>query len=115
KYFLELYKKNALPQQFVEKYGTKPESFFVTSYELMNKYGVKTYERLLESGAIGLYTYFTKISTGIKILMAGQRKYKLYLLDRSDLAALTERASRVTGLPTVDEIDRDLFEYILAK
>ncbi|MEM2201698.1 MAG: glutamate synthase-related protein [Ignisphaera sp.] len=115
KYFFELYKKNALPQQFVEKYGAKPESFFITSYELVDRYGAKTYEKLLESGAVGLYTYFSKISTGIKILMAGQRKYQLYLLDRSDLATLTERAAKVTGLPTVDIIDGNIFEAILSK
>ncbi|MEM2627938.1 MAG: FMN-binding glutamate synthase family protein, partial [Ignisphaera sp.] len=77
--------------------------------------GAKTYEKLLESGAVGLYTYFSKISTGIKILMAGQRKYQLYLLDRSDLATLTERAAKVTGLPTVDIIDGNIFEAILSK
>jgi len=115
KYFLELYKKNALPQQFVERYGSKPESFFVSSYEIVSRYGVNTYQKLLESGAIGLYTYFKKITTGIKILMAGQRKYKLWLLDRTDLAALTERAARITGLPTVDTIDSDAFELILSK
>jgi hypothetical protein len=47
--------------------------------------------------------------------MAGQRKYKLWLLDRSDLAALTERAARVTGLPTIDAVDSDVFELILSK
>jgi hypothetical protein len=47
--------------------------------------------------------------------MAGQRKYKLWLLDRTDLAALTERAARITGLPTVDTIDSDAFELILSK
>ncbi len=115
KYFLELYKKNALPRSFVEKYGSKPEHFFVASSELLSRYGAKTYEKLLESGAIGLYTYFTKIEVGIKILATGQRKYKLYLLDRSDLAALTERVARVTDLPTVEEVDKELFETILSK
>ena len=87
----------------------------MASSELVSRYGAKTYEKLLESGAIGLYTYFTKIKVGIKILATGQRKYKLYLLDRSDLAALTERVARVTDLPTVEEVDKELFETILSK
>jgi hypothetical protein len=47
--------------------------------------------------------------------MAGQRKYKLWLLDRTDVATLTERAARVLGIPTVDEVDKDVFETILSK
>ncbi|MEM4695459.1 MAG: glutamate synthase-related protein, partial [Ignisphaera sp.] len=115
RYYVELSKKNALPQNFVEKYGSKPESFFVSIYELVGRYGAQNIERLIETGAIGLYTYFSKIATGIKILMVGQRKYRLDLLDRSDLASLTERAAKVTGIPMADEVDKELFESILTK
>lgn len=115
KYFLELAQKGALPPDFAKRYGTKPEQFFVAAPEIVARYGASNYEKLLKSGAIGLYTYFTKIAVGIKILMAGQRKYKLWLLDRSDVAALTERAARVLGIPTVDEVDKDVFEAILSK
>ncbi|MEM0005771.1 MAG: hypothetical protein QW406_02760 [Ignisphaera sp.] len=44
--------------------------------------------------------------------MAGQRKYSLVMLNRTGLAGLTERASRVTGLPTVD-VDSEIFGTIL--
>lgn len=115
KYFVELSKKNALPQNFVEKYGAKPESFFITTYDLIVKCGVQNIDRLINAGAAGLYTYFLKLATGMKILMVGQRKYKLELLDRSDLAALTERAARVVGIPMVDEVDKDVFEVILSR
>lgn len=81
----------------------------------MVRYGSEKFEKLVKSGATGLYTYFTRLATGIKILMAGQRKYKLWLLDRTDVAALTERAARVLGIPTVDEVDKDVFEIILSK
>jgi hypothetical protein len=113
RYFQELSTKNALPQDFVKKYGLKPEQFFISTYELVSKHSVHQFEKILKSGAIGLYTYFEKIVTGIKILMTGQRKYSLRLLNRSDLAALTERAARVTGLPTIEEVDKEAFEAIL--
>jgi len=50
---------------------------------------------------------------GLQQLMAGCRKWKLDLLDRSDLVALTERAAKVTGLPLPEDADRDAFERIL--
>jgi len=115
KYFQELAEKGALPPDFAKKYGAKPEQFFITAPELVVKYGSERFEKLLKSGAIGLYTYFTRLATGIKILMTGQRKYKLWLLDRSDVAALTERAAKVLGIPTVDDVDGDVFEVILSK
>ncbi len=37
----------------------------------------------------------------------------LKLLDREDLASLTERARRVTGIPTIDELAEEEIERIL--
>jgi hypothetical protein len=45
--------------------------------------------------------------------MAGTRKWKLDLLDRNDLMALTERASRVTGIPLAEDVEKDAIERIL--
>jgi hypothetical protein len=47
-------------------------------------------------------------------LMAGARKWKLDLLDRNDLVALTERASKVTGIPLVEEAEKEAIERILS-
>jgi hypothetical protein len=45
--------------------------------------------------------------------MAGSRKFKLNLLSRNDLASLTERAAKVTGLPLVEELEQEAMERIL--
>ncbi|MEM4726746.1 MAG: FMN-binding glutamate synthase family protein, partial [Candidatus Bathyarchaeia archaeon] len=64
--------------------------------------------------AIGLYTYFTdRIGIGLKQLLAGSRKFRLDLLDRRDIAALTERAHKVTGIPLLEELDSEEMELIL--
>jgi hypothetical protein len=64
--------------------------------------------------AVGLYTYFAdRIGVGLKQLLAGCRKWRLNLLDRNDIAALTERASRVTGIPTIDEVGQEAMTNIL--
>jgi len=80
--------------------------------ELREKYGDKF--KNIPPPAVGLYTYLVdRIGVGLRQLMAGARKWKLELLNRSDLVALTERASEVTGIPTVDKMETDLFEQIL--
>jgi len=46
--------------------------------------------------------------------MAGTRKWRLDLLDRKDLIALTERAAKTTGIALVEEAETDAIERILA-
>jgi hypothetical protein len=46
--------------------------------------------------------------------MAGARKWKLNLLDRNDLVALSERASRVTGIPLPEEAANGILVSILS-
>lgn len=91
----------------------EPARFIITAPELWRKYGDE-----LRAGipwpAVGLYTYFVdRIGVGLKQLLAGCRKWKLDLLSRDDLAALTERASRVTGIPTIDELAQKSMQDIL--
>jgi len=46
--------------------------------------------------AIGVYTYFaSKLGIGIKQLLAGVRKFKLDLVDREDIAFISQRAKEV--------------------
>ncbi len=112
-YFARLAEADDLPHKFADLYGKKPEQFFVSYYELKEKYGDAVGKEIPWS-AVGLYTYFiNRIGTGLKQLMAGNRKFKLDLLSRSDLASLTERCERVTGIPTIDKKDEELFEAIL--
>jgi len=100
-YFAELAEKGQLPKPFEELFGSSPEKFFITAAELRAKLGERFKE--LPWGAVGLYTYLDKIKVGLQQLMAGVRKWKLNLLDRSDLVALSERASRATGIPLPEE------------
>jgi len=111
-YFVELAKEEKLPRDFAEQYGKNPDKFFVAMPELKGRYGDRIKDMPLP--AVGLYTYLKdRIGTGLQQLMAGVRKWKLNLIDRSDIAALTENASKVTGIPTMDEVEADVFEQIL--
>jgi hypothetical protein len=111
-YFTELAEQGKLPREFAEQFGTDFTKFFVTVPELKEEYGDKFKDIPLP--AIGLYTYFNdRIGVGLRQLMAGARKWKLELIDRNDLAALTENASKVTGIPTMDEVEAEALEHIL--
>lgn len=48
--------------------------------------------------AVGVYTYFaSKLGVGLKQLLAGVRKFNLNLLDRHDIAYISQRAKEVCG------------------
>jgi len=100
-YFTEMAERGRLPKHFEELFGSSPEKFFITVPELKTMLG----ERFKEApwGAIGLYTYMDRIKVGLQQLMAGARKWKLNLVDRSDLIALSERAAKATGIPLPEE------------
>jgi hypothetical protein len=113
-YFSELAKEEKLPKKFSDMYTMKPEKFFITVPELQARYPDAVVGVDIPWGAVGVYTYFTdRIGIGLKQLMAGCRKWKLNLLDRSDLAALTERASETTGITLIDKVEYDAIEGIL--
>ena len=110
-YFVELAEKQQLPKKFAERYGDKPEKFFLYAHNLKNIYGEKFKE--IPWPAIGLYSYLERIKVGLQQLLAGSRKWKLNLINRNDIFALTERASKATGIPLVYEIDNSQLENIL--
>ncbi|MEM2877968.1 MAG: glutamate synthase-related protein [Candidatus Hadarchaeales archaeon] len=108
-YFVELSKNGKLPKDFADEYGSTPEKFFVCAPELKKKTG----KDVLPTG-VGLYTYLVdRIGVGLKQLMAGCRKWKLDLLGRDDLLALSARAEEVTGIPTPDHAAEKILERIL--
>jgi isopentenyl diphosphate isomerase/L-lactate dehydrogenase-like FMN-dependent dehydrogenase len=105
-YFAELAGKGSLPKYFEELFGDSPEKFFISVPDLKAIFHEKFKD--IPWGAIGLYTYMDRIKVGLQQLMAGARKWKLNLLDRHDLVALSERAAKVTGIPLIEEADNIL-------
>jgi glutamate synthase domain-containing protein 2 len=83
----------------VSKYGTTKEEIFVSYEELKSVYGKEVDNFPL--GAIGIYSAGEKLRVGLQQLMAGARKWRVDLMSRRDLAALTEEAAKVTGIPYI--------------
>jgi len=111
-YFVELSQKGRLPKAFADMYGNTPEKFFAATPELKSKFKDRFKEIPWEG--IGLYTYFERIKVGLQQLLAGVRKWKLELINRNDLIALTERAAKATGIPMPEESEADAIERILS-
>jgi len=89
----------------VSPYGKTKEEIFVCYEELKARYGSEV-ERF-PLGAIGVYSAVEKLRVGLQQLMAGARKWRVNLMSRKDLAALTEEAARVTNLPYIMDAYRD--------
>jgi glutamate synthase domain-containing protein 2 len=97
----------------VAKYGKSVEEIFVSYEELKGKYGNEMKD--IPLGAIGIYTFSQKLRVGLQQLMAGSRNFKLSLVSRKDLMALTEEAAKISGIPYVMEAYRPEVEQILAE
>jgi hypothetical protein len=111
-YFSELAKAGRLPKAFSEEYGDSPEKFFISTPRLEHEYGEGF--KNIPWEAVGLYTFLNeRVKVGLQQLMAGARKWKLDLLDRDDLASLSTRAAKVTGIPLVEEVESEQVEQLL--
>lgn len=112
-YFAKLADEGKLPKNFKEQYGDTPDQFFLCASELQERYGQDF--KKIPYGAIGLYTYWTdRIGVGLRQLLAATRKWKLDLVDRDDIASLSPRATKVTGIPLLEDIEQDAMEQILS-
>ena len=91
-------KAGNLPKS-VSKYGSDVNKIFVAYAALEEKFGSDI--KNIPLGAIGIYTYAQKFKVGLQQLMAGNRNFKLSTISRNDLMALTEEASKISGIPYV--------------
>jgi hypothetical protein len=110
-YYTELAEKGQLPKAFAEKYGATPDKFLISAFDLKKRFEDRAKE--IPWQAVALCGYFERLRVGLQQLMAGCRKWKLDLINRNDIFALTERGSRVTGIPLAEDTEKDAIERIL--
>jgi glutamate synthase domain-containing protein 2 len=94
-----------------EKYQEMLLRTFTAAEQLKEKYG-KDFDKI-PPAAIGVYTYYDRLATGLRQLMAGERKFALNLVERNDIMALTREAADVSGIPYIMETDMEEVEKIL--
>lgn len=91
----------------LERFGTSIEDVFEDVKMLRAEYGERVTE--MSPGAIGLFSYLERISTGLRQLMALNRKFSLTEIRREDVVPLTQIAAEVTGLETYSKrLEREL-------
>ena len=103
-------KEGNLPNT-VSKYGKSLEEIFISYEDVRAQYGARMNE--IPTGAIGIWTYAQRFKVGLQQLMAGSRNFTIPSITRKDVMALTEEASRISGIPYVMEAYRDEAEAIL--
>ncbi|AEF93408.1 ferredoxin-dependent glutamate synthase [Desulfotomaculum nigrificans CO-1-SRB] len=106
----EMVKSGKVPAEY-KKYGETLEQIFINTATLKDKLGDRF--DALPVGAIGVYTYFERLSQGLRQFMCGARKFALEYIDRNDLVALTREAAEVSGIKYVMDADADEVEKIL--
>ena len=95
-------------EELSEEYCSSRETFLL---KLKEKYG-KDFSRI-PAAAIGVYNYYERLVTGLQQFMAGERKFKLNLIDRNDIMALTRHASEISGISYVMDSDKEQVDKIL--
>ncbi len=104
----ESIRQGNIPKAY-SRFGSSIEEIFSGIRELKGLYGNQATQ--ISTGAVGLYSYLNRISTGLRQLMALNRKFSLAHVSRMDLLALTPHASHVTGLDSSqDRLKRVLEE-----
>ena len=58
-------------------------------------------------GAIGVYSFSDKLHVGLQQIMAGARRFRIDTICRDDVAALTEEAAKISGLPYIMDAYRE--------
>jgi len=96
---------------YVERFGNSKEEIFVTAPELKHRFGDRFKD--LPAGAIGVYTYFERLSQGLRQLMAGARKFNLGFISRDDIATITKEAADISEIPFITDVDKDEVQKIL--
>jgi glutamate synthase domain-containing protein 2 len=96
---------------YVERFGNSKDEIFVTAPELRRRFGARFDE--LPPGAIGVYTYFKRLSQGLRQMMAGERKFALEYVNRDDIASLTKEVADISGIPFITDVDKDEVQKIL--
>jgi glutamate synthase domain-containing protein 2 len=108
---IEQWMKSGNLPKTVSEFGTKLEEIFVSYEELAEKYGKDMKD--IPLGAVGIYTFSQKIKVGLQQLMAGSRNFNITTMTRKDVMALTEEASKITGIAYVMDAYRKEAEKIL--
>ena len=97
----EALRGGSVPQEYA-RFGSTVEEVFADFRLLAAEYGEEMAS--IPTGALGVFSYLERVATGLRQLMALNRKFALRHVEREDIVPLTEQAARATGLATYEEL-----------
>lgn len=89
------------PKEF-SRFGSRVEEVFADYRLLRADFGAETAK--IPTGAIGVYSYLNRLSSGLRQFMALNRKFALRYISREDILPLTDAAAKASGLPGYEEL-----------
>ena len=98
--------------KFIADYGSNVEEIFVLASKVKRLFG--TGKKEVPPNALGLYSYYQRLSQGLRQLMCGSRKFALEYITRDDIVALTRDAADVTGITYIMDADKAEAQKILS-
>ena len=111
KLIAEQINKNAIDKT-IEPYGRTMDEVFVLASRTKRLFSSNGKE--VPAGALGVYSYYQRLSQGLRQLMCGSRKFALEHLTRNDIVTLTREAAEVTGIRYIMDADSEEAEQILS-
>ncbi len=103
--------KNNEIDRTIEFYGKTMDEIFVLAPKIRRLFSSNGKE--VPPGAIGVYSYYQRLSQGLRQLMCGARKFALEYLTRDDIVSLTREAAEITGIRYIMDADREEADRIL--
>jgi len=104
----ELISSGTTPSLY-KRYGETLEGCFADFKRIQALYA--TPDKQITPGAIGVYSYMSRVEYGLKQLLALNRKFQVNLISGKDVVSLTEMAKKATGIPGYLELlDEALLE-----
>ncbi len=97
----EALKNGTVPKDYA-RFGSTREDLFADLRLLRADYGDEVAE--IPTGAVGVYSYLNRVSDGLRMLMALNRKFALRHIERHDIVPLTEAAAKASGLATYEQL-----------
>jgi hypothetical protein len=94
-------KNGTLPKEYAA-FGNTQEEIFSDLRLLKAEYGREASH--IPTGAIGLFSFINRVSVGLKMFMALNRKFSLKHISQDDIVPITEIAAKATGLATYEEL-----------
>jgi hypothetical protein len=92
------------------RFGQTLEEIFGDVRTLKGIYGAEA--AMISPGAIGVYSFVNRVSTGLQQLMALNRKFDLSCISRDDLIPMTALAAEVTGLKSWSELTDEVLKNL---